>query len=70
MGHGGCARAHRSGVGAGQVRVQRAQPRHHIPVRMRQIEMQVLQTEVSSEPFSTFDVTNTVLAQVGFSFIF
>lgn len=32
--------------------------------------LQVLQSEVTSEPFSTFDVTNTVLAQVGVSFIF
>lgn len=32
--------------------------------------LQVLQTEVTSEAFSTFDVTNTLLAQVGVSFIF
>ncbi len=32
--------------------------------------LQVLQAEVTTEPFSTFDVTNTVLAQVGVSFIF
>lgn len=32
--------------------------------------LSVLQSEVSSEPFSTFDVTNTVLAQLGVSFIF
>lgn len=32
--------------------------------------LSVLQNEVTSEPFSTFDVSNTVLAQVGVSFIF
>lgn len=32
--------------------------------------LQVLQTEVTSEAFSTFDVTNTLIAQVGVSFIF
>lgn len=32
--------------------------------------LSVLQEEVTSEAFSTFDVTNTVLAQVGVSFIF
>jgi outer membrane beta-barrel protein len=32
--------------------------------------LSVMQSEVSSEPFSTFDVSNTVLAQVGVSFIF
>lgn len=32
--------------------------------------LQVLQSEVTSEAFSTFDVTNTILAQVGVSFIF
>lgn len=32
--------------------------------------LQVLSSEVTSEAFSTFDVTNTLLAQVGVSFIF
>jgi outer membrane beta-barrel protein len=32
--------------------------------------LSVLQQDVTSEPFSTFDVTNTVLAQLGASFIF
>lgn len=32
--------------------------------------LSVLQQDVPSEPFSTFDVTNTVLAQLGVSFLF